>query len=61
MQLPESLSPAGLHRCPRGADHFADWAKHYFTLAGKRPARTSYARDIDYLNNHVVPRRAPLP
>jgi integrase len=40
---------------------FADWAEHYFTLAGKRLARTSYARDIDYLNNHVLPRWGSTP
>lgn len=40
---------------------FADWAEHYFAIAGKRLARTSYARDIDYLNNHVLPRWGATP
>ena len=40
---------------------FADWAEPYFTLAGKRLARTSYARDVDYLNNHVLPRWGSTP
>lgn len=40
---------------------FAEWAEHYFTLAGKRLARTSYARDIDYLTTTSCPGGAPLP
>lgn len=40
---------------------FAEWAEHYFAIAGKRLARTSYARDIDYLNNHVLPRWGTTP
>ncbi|MGH9224272.1 MAG: tyrosine-type recombinase/integrase [Acidimicrobiales bacterium] len=41
---------------------FGEWAEHYLATAGKRLARTSYARDVDYLNNHVLPRweRVPL-
>ncbi len=40
---------------------FAEWAEHYFAIAGKRLARTSYARDIDYVNNHVLPRWGTTP
>jgi len=35
---------------------FGEWAEHYMTLAGKRLARTSFARDRSYLDNHVLPR-----
>ena len=41
---------------------FADWAEHYFALASKRLARTSYARDVTYLNSYILPKwgRVPL-
>lgn len=41
---------------------FAEWAEHYFALASKRLARTSYARDVTYLNSYILPRwgRSPL-
>jgi len=35
---------------------FGEWAEHYMALAEKRLARTSYARDRSYLDNHVLPR-----
>jgi len=35
---------------------FGEWAEHYMTLAEKRLARTSFARDRSYLDNHVLPR-----
>jgi integrase len=40
---------------------FGDYARHYYTLAARRLRRTSYARDIDYLNNHVLPRWGAVP
>ncbi len=41
---------------------FAEWAEHYFALAQKRLARTTYARDVTWLNAYVLPRwgRTPL-
>ncbi len=41
---------------------FADWAEHYFALASKRLARTSYARDVTYFNSYILPKwgRVPL-
>ena len=35
---------------------FGEWAEHYMAMAEKRLARTSYARDRSYLDNHVLPR-----
>ena len=35
---------------------FGEWAEHYMALAEKRLARTSYARDRSYLDNHILPR-----
>ncbi|MGZ4707243.1 MAG: tyrosine-type recombinase/integrase [Acidimicrobiales bacterium] len=35
---------------------FGEWAEHYMALAEKRLARTSFARDRSYLDNHVLPR-----
>lgn len=35
---------------------FADWAEHYFSLSAKTLRRTSYARDVDYMNSYVLPR-----
>lgn len=35
---------------------FAEWAEHYFAIAGKRLARTSKARDLDHLRNHLLPK-----
>lgn len=35
---------------------FGEWAEQYFTLASRRLARTSYARDLSYLNTYVIPR-----
>ena len=35
---------------------FGEWAEHYMSMAEKRLARTSYARDRSYLDNHVLPR-----
>ena len=35
---------------------FGEWAEHYMALAEKRLARTSYAWDRSYLDNHVLPR-----
>lgn len=40
---------------------FADWAEHYFAVASKRLARTSYARDVSYLNSYILPRWGPVP
>ena len=35
---------------------FGEWAEHFMAIAEKRLARTSYARDRSYLDNHVLPR-----
>jgi hypothetical protein len=35
---------------------FGEWAAQYFTVASRRLARTSYARDLSYLNTYVIPR-----
>jgi len=35
---------------------FGEWAEHFMAVAEKRLARTSYARDRNYLDNHVLPR-----
>jgi integrase len=35
---------------------FGEWAEHYMAVAAKRLARTTYARDRSYLDNHVLPR-----
>jgi len=35
---------------------FGEWAEHYMAIAEKRLARTSFARDRSYLDNHVLPR-----
>jgi len=35
---------------------FAEWTEHYFALSAKRLARTSWARDRNYLDNHILPR-----
>lgn len=35
---------------------FAEWTEHYFKLSSKRLARTSWARDRNYLDNHILPR-----
>lgn len=39
-----------------GRVSFGELAEHYMTLAEKRLARTGYARDRSYLDNHVLPR-----
>ena len=35
---------------------FGEWAEQYFTVASRRLARTSYARDLSYLKTYVIPR-----
>lgn len=35
---------------------FGEWAEQYFTVASRRLARTSYARDLSYLKSYVLPR-----
>ncbi|MFN8037598.1 MAG: site-specific integrase [Acidimicrobiales bacterium] len=35
---------------------FGEWAEHFMAIAEKRLARTSFARDRSYLDNHVLPR-----
>lgn len=46
----------------QGKITFEEYAEHYFALAQRRLARTSYARDVSYLNTHVLPQwgRVPL-
>jgi len=39
-----------------GKTPFAAFADEYFAIARRRLARTSYARDKSYLDNHVLPR-----
>ena len=40
---------------------FAEWADQYFTVASRRLARTSYARDLVYLKSYVLPRWGNVP
>jgi integrase len=40
----------------QGKITFAEWADQYFTVASRRLARTSYARDLVYLKSYVLPR-----
>jgi integrase len=39
-----------------GKTTFASFASDYYTIAERRIARTSFARDKSYLDNHVLPR-----
>jgi integrase len=45
----------------QGKITFEEYAEHYFALAQRRLARTSYARDVSYLNTHVLPQWGRIP
>jgi integrase len=45
----------------QGKITFEEYAEHYFALAQRRLARTSYARDVSYLNTHVLPQWGRFP
>lgn len=40
---------------------FAEWTEHYQTLARRRVARKTYARDLTLLRNYVLPRWGGIP
>lgn len=45
----------------RGKVTFAEWAEQYFAIASRRLARTSYARDLVWLNTYLLPRWGRVP